>query len=438
MATTTPNFGWPVPTSTDLVKNGATAIEALGDSIDASMLDLKGGTTGQVLSKTTNTDMDFTWVTTDDANAIQNSIVDAKGDLIAASAADTPARLAVGSNGETLVAYSSTSTGLRWQGSQAAGKNGVINGGFDIWQRGTSSTLNVGYGSADRWYQFIGAGTGTYARESTVIPLGSQYSMKFTASSAGTSHSLSQYFETATEASFINRTVTVSAQVAASTSTAMSITVATSTTVDAGAGATWTTVTATSGGTATPTSTTFVNLTGVYAIPSTAQSIRLTVGPTSTTANGVVIYYGNVQLELGSVPTTFTRAGGTIQGELAACTYYFERLAAESTTNGAATFAYGLAISTTQVIAQLKPFARKRIVPTITFSGNTDFRVFDQVTATATTSIGNVAASSIDVQGFGVASISAVVGSGLTQYRPYFVIPAGGTGTRYIDISSEL
>jgi hypothetical protein len=61
MATTTPNFGWVVPTSSDLVKNGAVAIETLGDSIDASMVDLKGGTTGQVLSKTSATDMDFTW-----------------------------------------------------------------------------------------------------------------------------------------------------------------------------------------------------------------------------------------------------------------------------------------------------------------------------------------------------------------------------------------
>jgi hypothetical protein len=65
MATTTPNFGWPVPTSTDLVKDGATAIEALGDSIDASLLDLKGGTTGQVLAKNTNTDMDFVWIAND-------------------------------------------------------------------------------------------------------------------------------------------------------------------------------------------------------------------------------------------------------------------------------------------------------------------------------------------------------------------------------------
>jgi hypothetical protein len=40
MATTTPNFGWTVPTSTDLVKNGATAIETLGDSVDASFAGL--------------------------------------------------------------------------------------------------------------------------------------------------------------------------------------------------------------------------------------------------------------------------------------------------------------------------------------------------------------------------------------------------------------
>ena len=115
MSTVTPNFNWPVPTSTDLVRDGATAIEALGDSIDASLVDLKGGTTGQVLSKTSNTDMDFVWVTSDDANAIQNTIVDAKGDLIAASAADTPARLAVGGNGDYLVADSTAATGLKWE-----------------------------------------------------------------------------------------------------------------------------------------------------------------------------------------------------------------------------------------------------------------------------------------------------------------------------------
>jgi hypothetical protein len=70
MATTTPNFGWSVPTSSDLVKNGATAIETLGDSIDASLVDLKGGTTGQVLSKATNTDMDFSWIAAGGASGL--------------------------------------------------------------------------------------------------------------------------------------------------------------------------------------------------------------------------------------------------------------------------------------------------------------------------------------------------------------------------------
>ena len=114
MATTTPNFGWSVPTSTDLVKDGATAIETLGDAIDASLLDLKGGTTGQVLAKNSGTDMDFVWVAQDDSNAIQNAIVDAKGDLIAATAADTPARLAVGTNGQVLTADSAEATGIKW------------------------------------------------------------------------------------------------------------------------------------------------------------------------------------------------------------------------------------------------------------------------------------------------------------------------------------
>ena len=43
MATTTPNYGWPVPTSTDYVKDGATAIEALGDAIDATVFGLPTG-----------------------------------------------------------------------------------------------------------------------------------------------------------------------------------------------------------------------------------------------------------------------------------------------------------------------------------------------------------------------------------------------------------
>jgi hypothetical protein len=62
MATTT-NFGWTTPDNTALVKDGASAIRTLGSSIDTSFVDLKGGTTGQILKKTSATDLDFEWGT---------------------------------------------------------------------------------------------------------------------------------------------------------------------------------------------------------------------------------------------------------------------------------------------------------------------------------------------------------------------------------------
>lgn len=69
MATTTTNFGWDIPQSTDLVKDGATAIAALGQDIDTAFVDLKGGTSGQVLTKNSGSDLDFVWATASSGSA---------------------------------------------------------------------------------------------------------------------------------------------------------------------------------------------------------------------------------------------------------------------------------------------------------------------------------------------------------------------------------
>ena len=152
MATTTTNFGWDIPQSTDLVKDGATAIAALGQDIDTALVDLKGGTTGQVLSKNSNTDMDFTWVTdaagditgvtagtgisgggTSGTVTVTNAMataIDAKGDLIAGTGADAFSRLAVGTNGQVLTADSTAATGLAWAaggGSSGPAFNAIRN-----------------------------------------------------------------------------------------------------------------------------------------------------------------------------------------------------------------------------------------------------------------------------------------------------------------------
>ena len=73
MSNPTSNFGWQMPTPTDLVTSLPADFEVFGQAVDTSMADLKGGTSGQVLSKASNTDMDFTWIAQDDISLAINA-----------------------------------------------------------------------------------------------------------------------------------------------------------------------------------------------------------------------------------------------------------------------------------------------------------------------------------------------------------------------------
>jgi hypothetical protein len=141
MANPTTNFGWVMPTASDLVTDLPADFNVFGQAVDTSLAQLKGGTTGQVLSKTSATDMAFTWVAQDDSNAIQNAIMDAKGDLIGATAADTPARLAVGTNGQVLTADSTAATGLAW--ATPSGGMTLINSGGTALTGATTTVSSI-------------------------------------------------------------------------------------------------------------------------------------------------------------------------------------------------------------------------------------------------------------------------------------------------------
>ena len=73
MANPTTNFGWVMPTATDLVTDLPADFAVFGQGVDTSLQYLNGGTTGQVLSKTSNTNLAFTWIEQDDTTISFNA-----------------------------------------------------------------------------------------------------------------------------------------------------------------------------------------------------------------------------------------------------------------------------------------------------------------------------------------------------------------------------
>lgn len=433
MATTTTNFGWDIPQSTDLVKDGATAIAALGQDIDTALVDLKGGTTGQVLAKASNTDLDYTWVAQDDSNAIQNAIVDAKGDLIAASAADTPARLAVGNNGETLVADSSTSTGLRWIPSTVA-TNPIINSGFDIWQRGTSFTPNTLTYLADRWQMYVGATGTTVTRQTTGdttnLPF-IQYCMRVSRDSGNTGTNvryMNTPLETTNSIPYAGKTVTLSfyARKGANFSGSLVASLVTGTGTDQNPLVVYTG--AATPMTTTPTlTTTWQRFTVTGTLSASATEFCTSFDWTPTGTAGAADYYEltGVQVDVGSVALPYRRNGATLQGELAACQRYYYRAIGTASTNQA--IASGISSSATNAFIVLPLMVQMRTAPTVLdYSG---------LNLTNTSSYTNaVSALTLDMNTPVSVRLSATSTGGTTNQPVQLLFQANG----YIGLNAEL
>jgi hypothetical protein len=442
---TTP-FSWQMPTASDLVTDLPADFEVFGQAVATSMADLLGGTTGQVLSKASNTDMDFTWVTSDDANAIQNTIVDAKGDLISATGSDVPARLAVGANGETLVADSSQATGLRYN-PQNALANPFINGGMDIWQRGTTLTTGGQNGAfgADRWQAYRGVLGVTVTRQATGdttnLP-NIQYAARSQRDSGNTSTSEILYFqnfETVNSIPFAGKTVTLSYYARAganysSASSALGIQVQTGTGTDQNYVITGYTGNATPINTTSTLTTTWQRFVHTFTIASTATEIctlfRFT--PVGTAGANDWFEVTGVQLDLGtytaSSAPTFRRSQGTLQGELSACQRYYFRNTGQQYTP----YAIGMSTTATDATLYVQYPVPMRAVPSSVEFANlaiSDLFAYSLAVTTLAFDAGSV--------GTNLARINVGNATGATTFRPAFLRNNNNTAG-YLGMSAEL
>ena len=360
------------------------------------------------------------------ANAIQSSTVTAKGDLLAATGSGTVTNLAVGADGTTLVANSASATGVAWAGpTVTAGKNAIINGAMDFAQRGSVTLPNTTGYTLDRWNVYSPGGT--FTQDSTTVPTGFRYAMKNVTSASGVWYT-SQIIETSNAISFAGQIVTFSAYVSTSTTTSIQLGLGYSTTIDnTVALGSWTYITALSGGSGTSISGSFTRITGTYLVPAGAKTIIATINPASSMASGVSIWLTGVQLELGSVPTAFSRAGGTLQGELAACQRYYYR---NTSTVSNAQIGMGAAASTTNLLVNVALPVQMRVNPTAIDYANMQGASYPGGTLT----LSNLY---IETNNCGVQQVALTgITTGMTVAANYY-IRASTTGG-YVGLSAEL
>ena len=327
-----------------------------------------------------------------------------------------------------------------------SGKNAIINGGLDIWQRGTSFNPSAGSGTAyaaDRWQisqGSIGSNTVVTATQQTTGLAGSQYCIRYARNSGVTNTGtiyLTQSLETVNSIPFQGKVVTVSFYARAganysASGNALSLNVnsgtGTNENINAGftGGASFIAVTATL-------TTTWQRFTYTGTVPSNATQLGFYFSSTLTGTAGAADYFEitQFQLEQGSVATPFSRAGGSIGGELALCKRYYHRLYNISAAQVYASYGFGIATSTTGASVGVQFPVPMRIPPSLGSDWST-LQLTDYVASYVVTAL-----ALGDGKNENFTTLDVTVASGLTQYRPYF-IRNGNSVNGYIGLSAEL
>lgn len=313
--------------------------------------------------------------------------------------------------------------------SGAAGKNVVINGGFDIWQRGTSFTNPVGLYTADRWTAGRDGSTTFNVSQQTFTPgtapitgYEGQYFYRMVGTVVGGNPF---YVEQRIEdvRTFANQTATLSYWAKADTATTNNVLFV----QNFGSGGSAAVVGTIANHAIT---TSWQRFTATITFPSVAGK---TIGPSSFLAVQVIrastsatIDIWGVQLEAGNVASTFARAGGTLAGELAACQRYYWRVTSPSAAYNQ--YATGFAVTTTVVAINIAPPVTMRTIPASV----------EYLNLGVSDGPGLLAVSALTIAGstaLGYQTQATV--SGATQFRPYNLL-TNNTANSYIGFSAEL
>ena len=307
----------------------------------------------------------------------------------------------------------------------AAGKNKIINGDFGIWQRGTTTTSS-GYATADRWNNQA-TGTTTISQESSDLPTGFQYGIKFVTSASSSFGQFKTFLERGTVIPMRGQVVTISAYVKISGGYTGSWIGQVYYSNSSDSSASVTTQVGLNAAIASSATSSWARVSFQATIPTDAVGLGVFFVPDSVQASGATVRMTGVQLEAGSVATPFTTATGTLSGELAACQRYYYRNANGSTYNG---YGSGISTSTSNAVVLVNLPVAMRIAPTaVDYStlGITDNATYQLALANLYLTY----ASPTSV----VLSCPTAVGQ--TQYRPAQLTNQNST-SGYLGFSAEL